>query len=391
MATVWDSRFANHALWPLVDQVRTALRGLKLPDDVEQRDSYQRLLWLVEMLKAHKESEDARGYTPTMLDNALRPLEGNVWNNVQQYISDPETYAGNLRAGADNIDSVLDSMGNWPTNQKGAAIAAGQAFSAYDRTVREALDSLNQRRDALVAELEKLNATAVTEKQNIQELRKTFESRADEEILTSIHDLEQKYLAETGESVGKIEESRESASRALGEIRDMQVQGNRIVEAVGNKAVARDYRTNARNKSFAGWIWDAVGLLIGAAALLLLLRHLYDSGVREVDASLALTRVAVSIAGVGLAALCFRRGHDNHSESRRSKRADIRLSTVGGFIAQQDQEFKDALTQAMADRIYLQDIVDSPDSYDPSLMENAIQKLQERLRSAKTEEESVGE
>ncbi len=387
MASKWESRFRNHGLWQILETVEEMLSDAKLPKESEGREALHRLHWIVELLKSHKSADDVRGYTPMMLDAAARPFEGDLFTNLQQYAVDPKTYARSLLAAADSVDNVLDGMANWPSNPRGAAIAAGQAFAAYERSVTKAMSELNDSRTITSEGLSELSSEIQEEREAISTLRADFESTADDSISKAIAEAEDKYLERTADSVDEIRERLERSKVLIQQLEEQSTRGNRLVEAIGKKAVAQDYRTNARNKSFSGWVWDSIGLVIGGASLLLLLRHLFDEGAREVDTSLALTRVAVSIAGVGLAALCFARGRDNHAESRRSKRADIRLSTVTSFVAQQDEEYQDALVQAMADRIYLQDIVDSPDPYDPTLMEKAVEKLRERRAAREDDDE----
>jgi len=123
------------------------------------------------------------------------------------------------------------------------------------------------------------------------------------------------------------------------------------------------------------------GLGIGGGPLILLLIHFFqvEPGAGTTSTSLTLSRVGISIAAVGLAALCFRRGTSNHKEARRAKRADLRLSTVHPFIANQDPDFQRAVLEGMADRIYLQGILDDAEAdADPNILETALARVRER-------------
>jgi hypothetical protein len=71
-------------------------------------------------------------------------------------------------------------------------------------------------------------------------------------------------------------------------------------------------------------------------------------------AALTLSRVGVSAAAVGIAALCFHRGSQNHKESRIAKRTDLRVRTVRPFLANLEPEVRDAVIEGMADQLYLQ-------------------------------------
>lgn len=384
MASIWETRFNNHALWTVLDQTRQQLNDIEMPSNVDGADSLARMIWLAELLQAHRENDDIRGYTPTMLENVHRMLAGNVQNQLIQYMADTDTYAANLNTAAQQVDSVLDQMGTWPPlPPKRAAIAAGRRYSKYEQATNAALQTLTVQRDELLASLSEMRRTIELDKASLQTALTQFESEADAAIQERLEEVSSKYLSEVKDSIESINTDRGAASDVRSELTQMSHEGKNILEAVANKAVANNYRRNARNKSIAGWFWDVFGLVIGGASVTLLLVHLFDENAADTSTALALTRLAVSIAGVGLAALCFQRGGGNHKEARRAKRADIRLSTVEPFIVNQDDEFKDAIMEGMADRIYLQGILDTEDSsHDASLYEQALKRVRERKRTA---------
>jgi hypothetical protein len=231
-----------------------------------------------------------------------------------------------------------------------------------------------------------MQSTIATEQVLLEKSRTDFELKADGAIVAKLDEVSDHYLKEVQDSVDCIKSEEETASELRGQMQTLHTEGRRIVEAVASRAVAKDYQRNARNKSAAGWTWDFAGLVIGSVSLTLLLVHLFKSNAETISTELALTRLAVSIAGLGLAGLCFHRAGGNHMESRRSKRADIRVSTVRAFIANQDIEFQDTIVEGMADRIYLQDLLDSDESkYDSTLFES----VRARIRARRAEELAV--
>lgn len=392
MSSVWETRFQNHALWSLVDQLQDQLEQVAAPEDVDGADSLSRLQWVMGVLEAHRTNEDARGYTPTMLDTIQQRLSSSVQNNLAQYLADPTTYGSYLRTAADNVDAVLDQMGSWPPlSSKGAAIAAGQAAAAYEKTSKAALSELVKARDKLNTDLKSLAAEVAAEKAELDALRTRYEENAGTAITGKLDELTESFNDSVDATVNGAADALKSAESSRSALEQMESEGRTILEAVANKAVAHDYRENARNKSVAGWVWDGIGLVIGGTSLTLLLVHLFDKDAGTTTTSLALTRLAVSIAGLGLAALCFQRGSNNHLEARRAKRADLRLSTVRPFIANQDEEFQDTIVQGMADRIYLQGILDdaTESNHDGSLYDLYLKRLRERRATAETAAEEA--
>lgn len=382
MPTLWESRFNNHALWPLVDQVNGQLQDLVTPTDVDGSDALARLYWVVELLRAHHENEDGQSYTPTMLDNVQRALAGNVQVQIGQYLADPDANVAYLRSAADQIDTVLDQMGSWPgLTPRGQAQAAGRAYARYVEATKSALESLSTERDELSAAVQQIHQEVESERAALQQAKASFEETSDAQVKAHLEELTGRYQDVVADSVDSVQRSAAQAQEQKAKIVALTEQGSNIVAVVAQKAVADDYRKNARNKSIAGWIWDLAGLGVGGVPLILLLVHFFnvEPAAGTTSASLTLSRVGISIAAVGLAALCFRRGTSNHKEARRAKRADLRLSTVHPFIANQDPEFQRAVLEGMADRIYLQGMLDDAEAdADPTILEAALVRVRQR-------------
>jgi len=163
MGSLWETRFNNHPLWALINQINRELDGLALPDDVDLADSLSRLQWLTETIKAHRQ-EDPRRYSVGMLDNVHIRIAANVQPHLSQYAQDPNGFAPYLRTAADGIDTVLEQLGNWPAiSPKGAAQAAGRAYSQYETSVKFSLESLQADRDQLHRQIEAIRQAFAAE------------------------------------------------------------------------------------------------------------------------------------------------------------------------------------------------------------------------------------
>lgn len=392
MSSTWESRFLNHPLWTVVDQLKADLSEVTAPSDVDDSDALSRIQWLIENLDSHRANEDARAYTPTMLDTVQRQLAGNILPPLAQYIADPPAQSVQLRTAGTNVDTVMDQMGTWPSlTSKGAAIAAGQAAASFEKASQAALAKLSNDRDTLASKVAEITAELNTAKTDMERAKIEFTGTSQTLLEERLTEVSTSFKDGVADALREVEASLARASTLADQIAELEKQGRNIVEAVADKAVAHDYRENARNKSMAGWVWDVLGLLVGGTSVTLLLVHLFAENSPTTTTSLALTRLAVSIGGLGLAFLCFNRGSTNHVESRRAKRADLRLSTVKPFIANQDPEFQNTIVEGMADRIYLQGILDDDvPSQDGSLYERALKRVQDR-KARRAAEEGGGE
>ena len=335
MTSIWETRFQTHGLWSVLDQVRGQLADLETPTAVEGADSLSRLQWLAALLEAHRNAEDVRGYTPTMLAGVQSQFAANIQTNLAQYVNDPEANQTFLRTAADQVDSVVDHMGAWPPlPAKGATIAAGQAAAAFEKSTKAALETLEQERDAAIEEVATLKATVADNTKALQDALTKFETDSDAALEAKLDESAQAHLDRVSSTLAKIEADGSAGADRLASLTKMEGEGKKVLESLANRAVAKDYRKAALNKAVGGWIWDLLGLAVGGVPLVMLLIHFFKVDDRNATTeSLTLARIGISLAAVGLASLCFRRGSTNHAESRRAKRADLRLTTVHPFMA----------------------------------------------------------
>lgn len=381
MSSIWETRLQAHGLWSVLDQVRVQLADLETPADVDGADSMSRIQWLVEVLDGHRNNEDVRGYTPSMLANVQSQLSTSIQANLAQYVSDPDANQTFLRTAAEQVDSVLDQMGTWPAlPAKGAAIAAGQAAAAYEKTTKAALETLSQERDEAIEQVAALKATVAEQTKVLQDALTKFETDSGTALEGKLDESAQSHLDRVSKTIAKVESDEVTGAERLESLTRMEGEGKKVLESLANRAVAKDYRKAALNKAVAGWIWDLLGVAVGGVPLVMLLIHFFQmDGQDTTTQSLTLTRIGISVAAIGLATLCFTRGSTNHVESRRSKRADLRLTTVHPFIANEDEDFKRAIVEGMAERIYLHGKLDEdggePDS---SILEKLIVRVQKR-------------
>ncbi|MFI7061805.1 hypothetical protein ACIBL3_12535 [Kribbella sp. NPDC050124] len=320
MGSIWETRFSNHPLWALINQITGELKSIALPDDGDLADSLSRLQWLVETIDAHRQ-EDPRRYSTHMLDNVHIHIAANVHPHLSRYARDPDGCARSLRTAADGIDTVLEQLGIWPPLSPNGATGSA-TMTEYTRELEEIKDSLE------------LQVSAVTDnyRANLDELEET--------LLTAVL----------------------GASRNLASLEEMRGQGENVLTALTRQVVADGYGKNARNKAFAGWTWDLLGLAVGGVPLVMLLAQYFSSDSNILSSTtITVTGLGITLAAVALAWLCFTRGSINHRESRRAKRADLRLRTVHAFIANQPEEVREAVLEGMANRIYLQGNLESND------------------------------
>ncbi|MBP2454624.1 hypothetical protein [Mycolicibacterium lutetiense] len=408
MADQWDRRFDDHPVWGAVVTLKDHLSKIDLPSDPQLAESYRRLERLVATLDAYREAENNKDlFTNTMLQSVYDAMVQYVLNMLSQYVQDPATYAGSLTSAADNVDTVHEQLARWPAlSLRGRAVAAGQAAGQYEDASKEALarfsvqveeigekvTGLRARIDDEVEQVQQVRSEAIQElqtnvdthltsvKEQVVEIEnavsghlKTLENLTDKteeslkdrlaefgewsrtEAADSIREAINELREDTAKSVAETKAALEETKRLHNETAELEKQTRNTAEALAQRAVADDYQKNARNKAFAGWVWDVLGFVVGAVPLGFVLYHfLTVTDNTDNLAALTVSRVGVSAAAVGVAALCFHRGSQNHKESRIAKRTDLRVRTVRPFLANLEPDVRDAVIEGMADQLYLQ-------------------------------------
>ena len=381
MGSVWETRFTNHPLWALINQITGELKGLALPDDADSADSLSRLQWLVETINAHRQ-EDPRRYSTRMLDNVHIQIAANVQPDLAQYARDPDGCAPHLRTAADGVDAVLEQLGTWPPlSPKGAGQAARRAYSRYETAMKVSLEALQADRAQLLRQVEAIRRAVAAESVTITEYKRELEKGIKDSLELQVSAATENYRANLDELEETLMTAVLGANRDLASLEEMRHQGANVLTALTQRAVADSYGKNARNKALAGWTWDLLGLAVGGVPLVILLAHYFssDSSILA-STTITLTRLGIALTAIGLACLCFIRGSVNHRESRSAKRADLRLRTVHGFIANQPEEVREAVLEGMANRIYLQGILEGDGNHDGGRVELATYLARARAR-----------
>ncbi|MBZ4559892.1 hypothetical protein GBO17_13225 [Mycobacterium avium subsp. hominissuis] len=451
MTDQWETRFDNHPLWSALDTLKGQVDALELPSDPTLAAAYNRVLRMIATVESYKESENSKDlYTGTMLQQVYNAITQYVSNEISQYAQDPATYPTRLTNAAGNVDTVFDELAKWPAlSTRGRAVAAGQAAAQYAEASTEALakfreqantlaervttlharvdeelGQLETRRDQTVEELqEKSNreieslrsqvltlenlisehtqrletATVATENtltQKLQEFEQWSKEQVEEKIGGEIRSIQDA----TDSTVARTKAGLDGVLSLLRETETLTQQTRNLVQSFAERAVADDYQKNARNKSVAGWFWDILGFIAGAVPLSIVLFHfLVSTNGPDSLVSLTLTRVGLSVAAVGVAALCFHRGNQNHKEARLAKRTDLRVRTVHQFLANLDSDVQQAVLEGMADQIYLQGRLDEPGSESPpdsdnehNFLKRYLDKVIERREKAEYEASQIG-
>lgn len=345
MPADWVSNFETSPLWDTIQKMQEQLDGLQRPPEPDAAQAYARLLKVTAQLAAHREQD------PSLYPaNALAQLASAISqpaSYLSQYVGDPDVPASLVSAASASVlDPVVSAMASLPAlPHQGQASAAGRAAATFEKASREALGELEARLGDLDSEMQQVS-------QQLNVVSKSAAQQVTGAIEQAEREAREEQRVEWREQLAEVTDATHEARANLMELAEIKTQASSIAAALADKAVAKDYAANARNKSIAGWVWDVAGAGVGLWSLILVARHLFGT-TNEPTIQIALARLALSMAGIGVAALCFARARGFHREAQISKRAHLRVTTAGGFMANMDEVTREAILQGMAERIYM--------------------------------------
>ena len=386
--TLWGDRFRTHALWPELDRTRQAVNEMQIdPQDQPGQKILTYVGAVVELLERRREGSDALEITPTMLDatySAVSSLADDI-----EYVNN-ETYTSDQLL--QPTDSVVASLASWPPLKPArylSGIAASvDAFTSKTQSILAELDSqANELRASFSGAEEqrsKLEVAIETENQRVKEALARFETTSAEEM-QGIRDEQQSSLeSQRARWEEEQDHVRDTAAVLLTTLNDHEKTARDTVHATTALTVATDYGKYARNKTFAAWVCDVAGALVGASGVVAILVHLFSiSPESDSNVGLSVTRLAASLGTLGIAALLGRRGAQHHREARAAKRTDLALRKVGPFIVTLPEDEQQLIIQEFTDRVFIRGELDGETTVGTTSLTEKIRDLRGKRTDTK--------
>ncbi|QQG98911.1 hypothetical protein HBE99_20395 [Mycobacteroides chelonae] len=389
MSTWGDDAFDEHPVWAQVDTLARLLEDENMPKKMtmERHRAVARIKCALELLREHQQKALKVFYSSLMLDTVNNHLSNSVNPALSTFVGDPDSYGNHVIDAAANVEAIFTYVAQWPALPAGGqASAAGRAFSEYKKEAEAALESLQEQNKELEGELVQLRSqmtTIETQMTTVEQRYGTSLEARDEEYTDAIGRIEEsgaaaydKAIAEDiAERVKVLDGYNTTAGSLLEATKMKRDEAAKLAEStreaadwLAQRAVATDFGMQARRKSVAAWVYDALGAAVIGTPLFFVLKHFLDTQGSDGTVALSLTRLSIIFGAVILGGYLFSRGATNHRQARASKSADIRLRTVEAFISQLEPEQQDRIRNGMAENIYLRgrladDEADSPNPF----------------------------
>ena len=370
----WEDRFDAHELWEKVDVLRNTINGIEAPEGVDARDTLEYATAMAALVAQRRRETSA-----LQISSATLEATATAVDNVNSYLagwSQDETY--NEAQVDTQIGALADALAAWPPMVPEQLVEAQRDASArIAQATTEALDSVAAKRDELSETLTKLAARQIDLEEKIAEQTTeiatavaTFQSQAKDEL-----------AAATKSWASEREEQNQRAEANLEVLHDLEQQARDLVHAATGSVVATDYGAYARRETRSGWICDIAAALVGCIGVTAILYHLFAA---EPDADgsigLSLTRLAASIAALGVAALVGKRGSQHHHEARAAKRTDLAIRQVGPFVSNLKKDDRELVVKEVTDRVFIKGELDHA-----SPREDLVEKISRLRRESKAD------
>lgn len=249
----------------------------------------------------------------------------------------------------------------------GSAIEQARKGSAdAEDEVRKVVAAKDKAIATLTEQLEELKASIATEKADVS----AQAARLDTALTTSNTAFTTKmtdWQTALDEGLKNAKESAsqqllESAGRAeahLEQLRDLEGQSRKLVEATARNSISTEYGTHAKQQSRAATIWSvcAVVLAVGGLAALFVMVN----GISEVTVPEAIWKTSVSALTLAIATYMGREASGHRKEARDAKRTQLDLNALEPFLANMDADTAHDLREQFAKQIFSRPLANSKD------------------------------
>jgi hypothetical protein len=378
----WDDQFESHRVFEALANARRHLDSASdHMADVDQRDSYARLMNVLDYVNALLQATDPEFVWTGLLDQ-LAASTDQITTHLQQFASSPDaTYLDQANAQADSLVSQAPALavqlrgeGEAPDFQRAVTTfrrSAAQHLRAIESEVHQLhnqateiqtrlseqdakLQSQDARLDAIITDYQSQFSTAEAQRAQVFNQSLAEQQTTLQEAITTSKDTVGAELAHVQEEIGGVlETTKLDMENKTEEIAELRNQAVRAVGVIGNTGLTGNYQRIANEEKKAGdfWRWLAVAgfalAAIGNAIILYFDLH------NDLDLTTTVaTRLSVSVPLLALAAYAVAESRNHRHREDSNRQMELQLASIDPYLAQFTDERKLAAKEGIIDRFF---------------------------------------
>jgi len=410
--TVFDDRFANHAVFATLKTLRTQLEAAEEHlSTTDLQEAHARLGQVADYVERILNAAEPALTSKALLD-ALNTSLQNAANEVQAFMNtnQPARLIGNANNNADaalqqvaslnvplvpsDVEGLRDDVTNFRRsagqhlrNLEGDIAKAKASLEEQVQQTQQSIRQTGHQIQAKLTEVENAKQAVETSRQHFQsqfseaqDRRSTEYSRAVDErtkqLQEFINDAQDKLDAE-------LKALTEKAGEYLKELEDRRAEVQKVVGAIGADALSGGFNKTALAEARAANLWRWIGValfLLAIAAAALLFGPLHQAT--------ELTRIGakavIVVPLIGLGTYAFKESGRHRRVQWRNRRLALELASIDPYLALFEDGDRNTVKKELIERWFAQP--ESPlkdDSYSPSalvrLAETALGLLGKKL------------
>jgi hypothetical protein len=376
--TKWDDRVAAHDAVRLLTELETTLEGLESKDASEAED-LERLKRVTSHLRGVVDNVDAQLLTLEALNNLASPLQSiatsiQAWVDEEdgQYLAQANTYADQALNVAVPVSLGAASDGEGlRRSAESFRRSAGQLVRGLSDDVDASKAHLLESRDELSAEMEKLQSSVGEINTRLQQQQETVDKQSAsqaQEFQTAQQERSALFekgiagqTAEFDKALAAAIEKSEQGVAALGvrgtaiveEMEEQKDKAEKLLDAIGRTGTEFGFKEYAETEKGEAnrWRWVAVASLVAIVGIgfwVLVSAH----RAVEIDLSLSLLKLVVTLPLGALAAYAGRQSHQHRQNETATRMLHLDIAAIDPYIALLPEGEQHLIKAEMARRIF---------------------------------------
>ncbi|MFD6029240.1 hypothetical protein ACFWE5_00890 [Cellulosimicrobium funkei] len=397
----WIDDYKSHALWGMLDEVRSVLEHYSSPEFFDVDDPRPEMLRaLLARLKGMQDAPDI-----TITQRSLGAMS-ELLTELLSYLPDLNPIFAPFRRSEPLFDDIARLLGSWPQPGSARLTGLGSQLSNLDGMLKEFRGQIavseeaiaearvrsdeyaRQQRteaDRLVREVESRIAEVDRAVTSLQAAAETQKGRIDDAINRFQGEFNVAETERRQEWENQLSDQEAMAKEHLVRMGEREERSRKVLEAVGVNSTATSFGQYAleqseaadRWRAVASWVFIAAGVWFIASSLPWLL----PNGADLWESALARLGVTAAVAGVG--AYAARESSQHRREERKAKQVQLVLTALEPFIANLPEEQQNSVRLASAQAIFvLRAEADSVDGASADAPTQALEAVLAKLIAA---------